>query len=206
MKNTQGVPGGRGKTAPESPPAGFPHDSLCTLLLMSLGGSLHADAGVRAGIVVEGDEAGYALQRIMVRLEAFLAVAPKGREHRKNALQNSAHAAPLREKTFPPCEKPSPTRSDTISSALRYHLQRPQIPSPAPSETISDTLKTALTSSLTHAYTTSHTPSTEHRRIKQELCEKTLRPLRLCERIISCFTQRGVFLSHAERQRTQRLT
>ena len=74
MKNTQGVPGGRGQTAPESPPAGFPHDSLWTLLLMSLRGSLHADAGVRAGVVIEGDEAGYALQRIMVRLEAFLAV------------------------------------------------------------------------------------------------------------------------------------
>ena len=41
---------------------------------MSLSGSLHADAGVWAGVVIEGDEAGYALQCILVRLEALLAV------------------------------------------------------------------------------------------------------------------------------------
>ena len=41
---------------------------------MSLRGSLHADAGVRAGVVIEGYEAGYAIQRILVRLEALLAV------------------------------------------------------------------------------------------------------------------------------------
>ena len=41
---------------------------------MSLSGSLHADAGVWAGVVIEGDEAGYTLQRILVRLEALLAV------------------------------------------------------------------------------------------------------------------------------------
>jgi len=41
---------------------------------MSLRGGLHADTGVWAGVVIEGDEAGYALQCVMVRLEAFLAV------------------------------------------------------------------------------------------------------------------------------------
>ena len=44
------------------------------MLLMSLRGRLHADAGVRTGIVVEGNEGGYALQCVLVRLEALLAV------------------------------------------------------------------------------------------------------------------------------------
>ena len=74
MKNTQGVPGGRGQTAPESPPRRLPHDSLWALLMMSLRGSLHADTGVWTSVVIEGDEAGYALQCVMVRLEAFLTI------------------------------------------------------------------------------------------------------------------------------------
>ena len=41
---------------------------------MGLRRCLHADAGVRAGFVVEGDKAGYALQCVLVRLEALLAV------------------------------------------------------------------------------------------------------------------------------------
>ena len=39
---------------------------------MCFRGSLHADAGVWAGVVIEGDEAGYTLQCIWVRLEALL--------------------------------------------------------------------------------------------------------------------------------------
>ena len=41
---------------------------------MCLGRCLHADAGVRAGFVVEADETGYALQCILIRLEALLTV------------------------------------------------------------------------------------------------------------------------------------
>ena len=52
----------------------LPHDALLSLLLMCLRRRLHADAGVRAGVVVEGNEAGYALPCILVRLEALLAV------------------------------------------------------------------------------------------------------------------------------------
>ena len=56
---------------------------------MSLRGSLHADAGVWAGVVIEGDEAGYTLQRIMVRLEALLAVDHLRLEDAVNTLRNS---------------------------------------------------------------------------------------------------------------------
>jgi len=56
---------------------------------MSLSGSLHADAGVWAGVVIEGDEAGYTLQRIMVRLEALLAVDHLRLEDAVNTLRNS---------------------------------------------------------------------------------------------------------------------
>ena len=56
---------------------------------MSLSGSLHADAGVWAGVVIEGDEAGYTLQCIWVRLEALLAVDDLGLEDAVHALRNS---------------------------------------------------------------------------------------------------------------------
>ena len=64
----------QGADSPREPSRRLPHDALRALLLMCLRGSLHADAGVRAGVVVEGDEAGYALQCVLVRLEALLAV------------------------------------------------------------------------------------------------------------------------------------
>ena len=65
----------QGADSPREPSSRLPHDVLRALLLMCLRGSLHADAGVRTGVVVEGNEAGYALQRVLVRLEALLAVA-----------------------------------------------------------------------------------------------------------------------------------
>ena len=49
--------------------------------------------------------------------------SPRGGSIERMLCENSAHAAPLREKTFPPCEEPSPTRSDTISSTLADHLR-----------------------------------------------------------------------------------
>ena len=56
---------------------------------MSLRGRLHADTGVWTGIVVEGDEAGYALQRILVRLEALLTVDNLRLENAVYTLRNS---------------------------------------------------------------------------------------------------------------------
>ena len=56
MKNTRGVPCGRGQTAPREPSCGLPHHFLRTCLGVYLRGCLHADAGVWAGVVVEGDE------------------------------------------------------------------------------------------------------------------------------------------------------
>ena len=79
----------QGADSPREPSCRLPHDSLWALLLMSLSGSLHADAGVWAGVVIEGDEAGYTLQRIMVRLEALLAVDHLRLEDAVNTLRNS---------------------------------------------------------------------------------------------------------------------
>ena len=56
---------------------------------MSLRGSLHADTGVWAGVVIEGDEAGYTIQRILVRLEALLAVDHLRLEYAVHTLRNS---------------------------------------------------------------------------------------------------------------------
>ena len=67
----------------------FPHDTLRTLLLMCLRRSLHADAGVWSCVVVEGDKAGYALQCVLVRLEALLAVDYLRLEYAVHTLGNS---------------------------------------------------------------------------------------------------------------------
>ena len=64
----------QGADSPREPSRRLPHDSLWALLMMSLRGSLHADTGVWTSVVIEGDEAGYALQCVMVRLEAFLTI------------------------------------------------------------------------------------------------------------------------------------
>ena len=53
---------------------------------MCLGRGLHADAGVRAGFVVEGDETGDALQCILVRLETLLTVDDLGLEYAVHTL------------------------------------------------------------------------------------------------------------------------
>ncbi len=55
---------------------------------MCLRRRLHADAGVRAGVVVEGDEAGYAVQRVLVRLEALLPVDHLRLEYTVDTLRN----------------------------------------------------------------------------------------------------------------------
>ena len=70
----------QGADSPRERPFRLPHDTLRTLLLMYLRGRLHADAGMWAGVVVECDKAGYTLQRVLIRLEASLAVDDLGLE------------------------------------------------------------------------------------------------------------------------------
>ena len=74
MKNTQGVPCGRGQTAPREPSCGLPHHFLRACLGVYLRGCLHADAVVRTGVIIEEDEAGDTFQCIPVRLKAAFTV------------------------------------------------------------------------------------------------------------------------------------
>ena len=76
----------QGADSPRECPCGLPHDTLWPLLLVCLRRGLHADAGVRAGFVVEGDETGDALQCILVRLEALLTVDDLGLEYAVHTL------------------------------------------------------------------------------------------------------------------------
>lgn len=89
MKNTQGVPCGRGQTAPREPSCGLPHHFLRACLGVYLRGCLHADAVVRTGVIIEEDKAGYALQRIPVRLKAAFTVDDLRLEDAVHTLRNS---------------------------------------------------------------------------------------------------------------------
>ena len=53
---------------------------------MCLRRSLHTDAGVRTGFVVEDNETGYALQCVLIRLEALLTVDDLGLEYAVHTL------------------------------------------------------------------------------------------------------------------------
>ena len=64
----------QGADSPREPSCRLPHDALRTLLLVYLRRSLHAYAGVWAGVVIEGYESGYAFQCVLIRLKALLAV------------------------------------------------------------------------------------------------------------------------------------
>ena len=74
MKNTQGVPSGRGQTAPESLLLLLPLVLLRSCLGMCFRWRLHSDAVVWTGVVVEEDEARDTLKCILIRLEAAFTV------------------------------------------------------------------------------------------------------------------------------------
>ena len=88
MKNTQGVPSGRGQTAPESLLLLFllPLVLLRSCLGMYLRGRLHSDTVVWTGVVVEEDKARDTLKCILVRLEAAFTVDNLRLEYAVHAL------------------------------------------------------------------------------------------------------------------------
>ena len=91
MKNTQGVPYGRGQTAPKSflipilLPLVFQWSRLC----MCLRWGLHANAVMWTSIVVEEDEARDTLQRILIRLKTTFTIDHLRLEDSVHTLGNS---------------------------------------------------------------------------------------------------------------------